>query len=75
MEYLLIMQNEAGGRKKAQSGFAIVTGAWMRGGGTDLFFALPEKRRREVCLDLSQRIGIYQHTMIVCLLPLGTRFN
>jgi hypothetical protein len=32
MEYLLIMQNEAGGRKKAQSGFVIVTGAWMRGG-------------------------------------------
>lgn len=68
------MQNEAGGRKKAQSGFVIVTEAWM-GGCTDLFFALPEKRRREVCLDLSQRIGIYQHTKIVCLLPLGTKFN
>ena len=32
------MQNEAGGRKKAQSGFVIVTGAWM--GGARISFSL-----------------------------------
>ncbi len=47
----------------------------MDGGGADPFLAFLEKRSQEVCLDLSQRIGIYQHTKIVCLLPLGTRFN
>ena len=61
------------GKKRSRDLLSSVEHGWK--GGADPFLAFLEKRSQEVCLDLSQRIGIYQHTKIVCLLPLGTRFN